>query len=226
MNLPGVGLPGLPGVTAEQDDDQVASSGTLNARQEMFCSEYVKHFNGTRAARDAGYSENSAGPIACALLKHPAIKRRIRFAKQELHDRTEVTRDELVGHMLKIIRTDSRDIADWGPEHQEKRAKDGALIVSPGVKLIESTELTRDASYAVQEIGNTKEGVKIKLHDKRQAIMDLSRLMGLITDKVDHSGKVETVVTNGPDISKMTDDQLRAWEAFLMASAAIPSTDP
>jgi phage terminase small subunit len=223
MELPGVGLPGLPGVQPDRDEP---IGDSLTPKQEFFCLEYVKHWNGARAARTAGYSEHSAGNIACELLTKPHIKRRIRFAKQELHDRTEVTRDELVGHMLKIIRTDSRDIADWGPEHQEKRAKDGALIVSPGVKLIESTELTRDASYAVQEIGNTKEGVKIKLHDKRQAIMDLSRLMGLITDKVDHSGKVETVVTNGPDISKMTDDQLRAWEAFLMASAAIPSTDP
>jgi len=30
-----------------------------NAKRERFCLEYVKDFNGARAARDAGYTKNS-----------------------------------------------------------------------------------------------------------------------------------------------------------------------
>lgn len=207
----------LPGVTP---DESVTVGEELTVMQEQFVLQYVTHWNGSRAAREAGFSERSAGQIAHILLQNPKIKRRIRYAKQELHDRTEASRDELVSHLLKIVRTDSRDIAEWGPEHTEKRAKDGALIVSPGVHLIESSDLTRDASYAIQEIGNTKEGVKIKLHDKRAAIMDLAKLMGLVTEKIDHSGKVEQVVSNGPDLSTMSVEALKAWEQFLIAMAS------
>lgn len=206
----------LPGVVPDEIEIE---TDDLNDRQEMFCQEYVKDFNGARAARDAGYSEKTAAAKACELLKLPKIKRRIRFAKQELLDKIDVDRMWIASRMMRMLDTEMRDVAEWGPEHQEKRAKDGALIVSPGVTLIPSEDLTRNAAYAVQEIGNTKEGVKIKLHDKRAVAMDLARLLGLVTEKVDHSGKVEQVVSSGPDLSAMTPEQLKAYEAFLIAMA-------
>lgn len=214
----------LPGVTVappEPDDEDHVSQ--LTPKQELFCQEYVKDFNGARAARDAGYSEKTAAVIAHELLRKRKINRRISFAKQELLDRTEIDRDWILDRMRRMLDTDVRDIAEWGPETREE-AKDGVIIVTPGVELVPSTELSRNASYAIQEIGNTKEGVKIKLHDKRAVAMDMAKLLGITTDRVEHSGKVEHSGSVGPDTSTMTPEQLRAYQAFLVAMAPKPAT--
>jgi phage terminase small subunit len=217
-NLPGVTVTNLPGVGAPEPE--VENDEGLTAKQELFVQRYVVHWSATKAAREAGYSETGASQIGYALLQRPKIKRRIRFAKQELFDRSEVDRDWLLERMRRMVDTDMRDVAEWGPETSERRAKDGALIVSAGVQLIPSDDLTRNASYSVMEIGNTKEGVKIKLHDKRAVMMDMAKMLGLITEKVDHSGKIETT---GPDIANMTPEQLSAYEAFLIAMASKPA---
>lgn len=48
-------------------------SDKLTEKQELFISEYLKDFNGTQAAIRAGYSEDTAGSIACENLKKPDI---------------------------------------------------------------------------------------------------------------------------------------------------------
>jgi phage terminase small subunit len=69
----------------------------------------------------------------------------------------------------------------------------------------------------VTEIANTKEGVKIKIGDKRAALADLAKILGFTVDKVEHGGKIETA---GPDVSSMTPEQLAKYEAFLIAMSA------
>lgn len=213
----------LPGVTIAPPEPDEENVSALTSKQELFCQEYVKDFNGSRAARAAGYSEGSAGQIAYDLLQMPKIKRRIRFAKQELLDRTNVDRDWIAQRLIMLMDTNMTDVAEWGPETRETR-EDGVVVVSPGVSLIPSNELSRNASYAVQEIGNTKDGVKIKLHDKRAVAADLAKLLGLTMDRVEHSGKVEHTGSVGPDTSTMTPEQLRAYQAFLVTMAPKPAT--
>ena len=53
----------------------------LNARQKLFCEEYVKDCNGTQAVIRAGYSEKGARVKACNLLANINVKAHI----SELH---------------------------------------------------------------------------------------------------------------------------------------------
>lgn len=50
----------------------------LTDKQERFCIEYVKDFNASRSARDAGYSEKSAREIGSTLLTKNNIQERIK----------------------------------------------------------------------------------------------------------------------------------------------------
>lgn len=50
---------------------------TLTTKQQLFIVEYLKDFNASRAARDAGYSEDSAEVIGSENLKKPYIKKAI-----------------------------------------------------------------------------------------------------------------------------------------------------
>ena len=45
----------------------------LTEKQKIFCREYVIDWNASRAAREAGYSENTAGEIGHENLKKPQI---------------------------------------------------------------------------------------------------------------------------------------------------------
>lgn len=59
----------------------------LTAKQERFISEYLKDFNSTRAARDAGYSENTASEMGYENLRKPQIKKAIsKYIDSILHE--------------------------------------------------------------------------------------------------------------------------------------------
>ena len=49
----------------------------LTKKQEIFCQEYVKDFNATRAAIVAGYSEKTARMMGCENLTKPDIRTRL-----------------------------------------------------------------------------------------------------------------------------------------------------
>jgi phage terminase small subunit len=46
----------------------------LTEKQKIFCREYIFDWNGTRAAKVAGYSENTAAVIASENLTKPYIQ--------------------------------------------------------------------------------------------------------------------------------------------------------
>lgn len=50
---------------------------SLNKRQLLFCLEYLKDFNATKAALRSGYSERSAGSIGAENLQKPEIRKEI-----------------------------------------------------------------------------------------------------------------------------------------------------
>ena len=55
----------------------------LRSKQQLFAQFYVKHFNATQAAKDAGYSEKRAGRKAYELLKNPLIQDYVEQLKRE-----------------------------------------------------------------------------------------------------------------------------------------------
>lgn len=212
----------LPGVTiqAEPEDDE------LNERQKRFVAEYIKDFNGSRAARAAGYSEVTAGTTAYGLLQRQYIRDAIRKAKAafvEEQSAEPITKEWVLAKLLWIAQANIADVAEWGPDLTEKPRKDGTVVeVHNGVRLVPSIELPKHVTYAITEIKQGKDGVSFKLGDKRAALDSIAKILGMVTEKVDHTGRVETVMT-GPDVSKMSEAELVAWEAFLMARAAAQS---
>lgn len=58
-----------------QGDMAGALQGELNEQQKLFALEYLKDFNASRAARDAGYSEKTAYSQGQRLLKHVEVRK-------------------------------------------------------------------------------------------------------------------------------------------------------
>lgn len=61
----------------------------LTPKQSLFVMDYIQHFNATKAAKSAGYSEHTAKDIGCENLAKPNIKEAI---AEELSYRAQASR--------------------------------------------------------------------------------------------------------------------------------------
>lgn len=162
----------------------------LTQKQAMFCCEYIVDLNGTQAAIRAGYSVKTANRIATENLSKPVIKAEIERLMSERKDRVEITADRVLAELAKIGFADMRDVASWGETVVDE---DGKPI--HGVKLVSSDKLTDSAAAAISEIAETPAGLRIKLHDKRAALVDIGKHLGMFTEKVEHSGAIQVQST-------------------------------
>lgn len=74
----------------------------LTDKEDMFCREFTKDFNGARAARDAGYSEKTARQIATTLLSKVHIRNKISSLLEPRMKYLEISSDR-VGQELAAI---------------------------------------------------------------------------------------------------------------------------
>lgn len=65
----------------------------LSPKRATFVLEYVKDFNGKRAAIAAGYSAKTAEVQASALLRRTAVKLAVELAMKERAERSQITQD-------------------------------------------------------------------------------------------------------------------------------------
>jgi phage terminase small subunit len=77
----------------------------LTVKEEKFCQEFIKDFNGSAAARRARYSVNTCAEIAYEYLRKPHIKNRI----AELLEAEEMQEGEIKKRISDIAKTDMSD---------------------------------------------------------------------------------------------------------------------
>jgi phage terminase small subunit len=182
----------------------------LTAKQAAFVQEYLIDLNGTQAAIRAGFSAKTAEQQAFQLLKKTLVAEAIQAAMAKRSRRTEITQDRVLRELAKIGFSDIADVVSWGQrevafgfddEGRKLPASElgDAVVVThefaPFVTPINSDDLSEDIRSSVSEVALTKDGLKIKMHDKRGALVDLGRHLGLFTDNLNVSGNL--VVTEG-----------------------------
>lgn len=70
-------------------------------KHELFVREYIKDFNGTRAAMALGYSAASAPSAACQMLKRPLVKELLAKVISERSDRLQVEADWVLTELME-----------------------------------------------------------------------------------------------------------------------------
>ncbi len=163
----------------------------LTEKQELFCNEYLIDFNASRAARAAGYSEDTAGSTGHENLKKPEIQARIHQLRQDIGKQFNITRERIAQEYSRLAFFDIRKIYD----------ENGNIA--------NITELGQDESASIVgldlEISN--QGVttkKVKLADKRAALDSLVKLMGYAAPS-----KTEITGADGKDFyPPMNDSQV------------------
>lgn len=141
----------------------------LTKLQSLFVKEYLVDLNCTQAAIRAGYSKDTAGSIGSENLTKPEIAKAVQEAMDKRAAKIEITSEKV----LKII--------------------------------VDTIERCQQARPVIDRFGNhvkveTDEGEVVPAYTfEPAAVLRGAELLGkhikMFTDKVEHSGKVETEVT-------------------------------
>jgi len=153
----------------------------LSPKRERFVDEYLVDLNGTQACIRAGYSPKTANEQAARLLANVSIRARIDKAIAERSKRTGVNADRVIQELAKIAFVNASDFIDL----KEGVLREGA--VSEDTAVISGVKVKR----SITNNGETIER-EIKLADKIKALELLGKHLGMFTDKMELSGKVDT----------------------------------
>lgn len=163
----------------------------LTPKQKRFVEEYLIDLNATQAAIRAGYSQKRASEMGYQLLQKTTVQKCIEDAQEKRSERTEITQDMVLQELAKIGFSDIRKIVRWGETMVRMETdKDGDDVEVPyhGLALIDSGEIDDDTAAAISEVAQGRNGLTVKLHDKKGALVDIGRHLGMFKDRVEHSG--------------------------------------
>lgn len=96
-----------------RDKDVKAMEDELTPKRVLFCKEYIVDFNATRAAKAAGYSEDTAYSIAGNLLNIVEVQKYLTYLISARAKRLEVTADKVVQEIAKIAFHNVEDLLDY-----------------------------------------------------------------------------------------------------------------
>lgn len=181
-----------------------------NAKHEAFAQNLAKGMSQDAAYAEAGFKPNRGN--ASVLKQKESISNRVaeilkqreendRKANERVIEKLAITKERVAAELAKIAFLDVRDAVRWGRSPTDtgsENASPNGLGVYP-VELVPSEQISDDAAAAVSEVSLTQSGVKIKMHDKRAALMDLAKLMGFVTEKHDVSGNLTVEVVRFSD---------------------------
>lgn len=185
---------------------KIGPRARLSPKQARFCREYLIDLNATQAAIRAGYSAHTADRQGHRLLKHAEVKRAIAKGQNALAKKAEVTAEKVIAEMALIGFSNMQDFI---------------RISKGGDPIIDLSTLTRAQAAALSEtiVEDFTEGrgedaravrrVKIKLHDKLTALVNLGKHLGLFIDRHELTGKNGGPLQHETKKKALTKDELR-----------------
>jgi phage terminase small subunit len=138
-----------------------------NPAQEIFANQCARGKSQSEAYTIAGYKENPGN--ASNLAARPEVAARINEIKMIIAARAQVTAERVLAEMARIGFADIT---------QAVRVENGK------VQVIDSAQLSADVTAAIAEVSETRDGVKLKMHDKRAALEALGKHLGLFKENV------------------------------------------
>ncbi|ANS05729.1 terminase small subunit [uncultured Mediterranean phage] len=156
---------------------------TLTPKQALFVREYPRDFNASQAALRAGYSPRTAAAIGHENLRKPNIRAALGKITERRLEKVDVTVERIVDELALLGFSDFGDYAEFV-------GKDGRTLV---IRSLE--DLPPGASRAIQSMESftDKDGeprIKLRLYDKRGALEILAKHLGMVVDRMHHTGKV------------------------------------
>ncbi len=189
------------------------ASRSITPKQAAFVQEYLVDLNATQAAIRAGYSAKTAEQAGSRALRIVQVADAITAAKAEREKRTEITQDRVLRELALIGFANMQDYMHPGADGAPRldfsaltRAQAAALVE---VTVDEYVVGTGDEAAPVRR-------VKFKLADKRAALVDIGRHLGMFVDRI---------ALQNPDGSALVEgNTLQAMATLIAATHATIAT--
>ena len=152
----------------------------MTKKQKRFVEEYLIDLNATQAAIRAGYSPHTAKDIGCENLAKPNIAAAISQAMAERSRRTGINQDRVLQELARIGFAKITDVVDPDTAKILPDASEDDLACIQSIKI------------KPNEFGTERE---VKLYDKKSALVDLGKHLGLFKDKMELSGDMDLNIT-------------------------------
>jgi len=160
---------------------------TLTAKQEAFAQHYAIHGDATKAYEEAydvaGMQKNSIRANACKLSKNAAVAQRVAELKvritKAVEEKFDVTAEKIIQELASIA---FANVTDY------------VTVDENGIPMPNFTDVTKQQFAAIGEVTfedietgmRTGKRVKFKLLDKKGALVDLGKHVGLFKETVKH----------------------------------------
>jgi phage terminase small subunit len=161
-------------------------AGKLTPKQLRFVEEYLIDLNATQAYLRAGYRVKltSARVQACRLLADPSVAEAIQRAKHKRAERTEITQDRVLQELARIAFFDIRKLyREDGTLKKPTELDDETAAALVGIDIQE----TISGGAGGDAVIVTR---KAKVIDRTGALALAMRHLGMLKDKVEHSGEI------------------------------------
>ncbi len=185
---------------------------SLSPKQTRFVEEYLIDLNAAGAVVRAGYSKRGAKQKGYELRQIPKIQDAIFAAMQVRSKRTAADADQVIAELNLIAFSNMLDYM---------------TIKDDGTVVIDFSAVDRDQAAAILELvvdeytdgkGDDAKPVKrmkFKLADKKGALVDLGRHLGLFPNRHELTGKDGEPIRVRPDLSKLSEEELDVLERIL-----------
>lgn len=194
----------------------------LTIKQEKFCLAYVETGNASEAYRRvyncSKWKDKSVWEKASALLANVKVKSRVDQLKADLVKRHEVTVDRIISELALLGFSNMLDYMQTQDD---------------GTAYVDLSKLTREQAAAISEVtvesymeGNGEDArpvkkVKFKLTDKRSALVDLGKHLGMFPSQV--NGKIEHDHKHNHSVEPVSESAV--WLARLLGIGADRETE-
>lgn len=158
--------------------EEIKSAGDgLTGKQKKFCEEYIFDFNATRAAKVAGYSEDTAYSTGSENLRKPEIKAYIKELQEDLERVSGISRMRVLKEHEKLAFSSIAHLHDTWIDRKEfdKLTDEQKASIAEIQTQTRKTSVTREGE---PEMDIETEFVKIKLYDKQKSLDSISKMLG------------------------------------------------
>lgn len=150
-------------------------------QHQKFCAHYAIHFNAARAARDAGYSEDTARSIGHSLLTRSDIQAHVRAMRAELGELHFDLANRVTAQLIEMAGADPTLMMD-----ADGNLSDPRTWGAPEKMLIAALEIEERTAAEGTEFIRTK---KVKLESRKGVLDSLARITGQFIEKRQMLGK-------------------------------------
>jgi len=114
---------------------------------------------------------------AYKLLQNNDILTRVEELKDMARSKAVMSRQEALELLSTIARTSVSDIAEFS-EVETGEDEEGNPVSSTTWRILNSSEISKEASLSIKSVTATKMGPKLEMHDRLSALQQLSKMEG------------------------------------------------